>query len=325
MKHLSLFPGAPPSSILGFGTTSLMGVPNSSERLALLETAFDAGIRHFDTAPYYGYGESERILGKFLAGKRDQVTVTTKFGIQAPAVVKSRMINLMARRILKVLPSLRRSLSRKAQALSKKGSFTSAGARLSLDQSLKALKTDFVDLLLLHEPQFEDATSEEIRQFLEDEVTRGRIRAYGCGGEFNAIQRIANAKLPTSQSLQFEDNVLNRHIEVIRPTGARCITYRTFHQALAVLAAWFEADPGRWAEWEWQLQIGLREEGVLAGLMQAASHFRNPDGIVLFSTRRADRIRAAARIASDSPFSLEQLHKFDELTRSIADPLDVVS
>ena len=158
-----------------------MGAATSKERLALLGAAFEAGIRHFDTAPYYGYGEAERILGDFVAGRREQVTITTKFGIQAPALVKSRMVNLMARRILRVFPFVRKALSRKAQNLSKKGAFTPAEARRSLDQSLTALKTDHIDLFLLHEPTYADAASEEMQQFLEAEVKHGRIRAFAGG------------------------------------------------------------------------------------------------------------------------------------------------
>ena len=122
MKKLLLFPGASPTTVLGYGTTSLMGVSTSGERLALLEAAFDAGIRHFDTAPYYGYGEAERVLGDFISDKRDQVTITTKFGMQAPAVVKLRLVNLLARQILRLLPGIRQVLSKKAQSLSKKRS-----------------------------------------------------------------------------------------------------------------------------------------------------------------------------------------------------------
>ena len=59
-------------------------VPSESEALALLEAAFDLGIRYFDTAPSYGDGVSEERLGRFLkrmpAGDRSQVTVATKFG-----------------------------------------------------------------------------------------------------------------------------------------------------------------------------------------------------------------------------------------------------
>ena len=70
---------------LGFGGSGLMGGISERESLRLLETAFDAGIRHFDVAPAYGHGRAERCLGKFLQGKRDQVTVATKYGILPPA------------------------------------------------------------------------------------------------------------------------------------------------------------------------------------------------------------------------------------------------
>ena len=318
MKQLSLFPGAPASSILGFGTTSLMGVATSKERLALLEVAFESGIRHFDTAPYYGYGEAERLLGGFMAGKRDQLTITTKYGIQPHAVVKSRWVNLLARRILQLLPTLKKTLSSKAQSLTKKLPFTAAAARQSLDQSLTALKTDRVDLFLLHEPTYEDASAEDMHQFLEEEVKRGRIRAFGCGGEFAVIQSIASAKLSTAHWLQFEDNALSRRIEGIRATGARCITFRTFHQALKDLTQWLETDLARYTDWERQLQVELRSKGNLGGLLQAVSHARNPDGIVLFSTRRADRIRSAVEVASGKVFTAEQIQKFDELARLVS-------
>ena len=58
-----------------------MGSISRRESLRLLEAAFDAGIRHFDVAPMYGYGEAEGCLGEFLQRHRADVTVTTKYGI----------------------------------------------------------------------------------------------------------------------------------------------------------------------------------------------------------------------------------------------------
>jgi len=314
LREAHLFPGAAAGTDLGFGTTGMMGLPMTRDRLRLLECAFEAGIRHFDTAPYYGYGEAERVLGDFLRRRRDQVTITTKYGLQGPAVIKARWANLFARRILRLLPFLRRTLSQKAQALSKKCAFTPAEARRSLEQSLMALKTDYVDLFLLHEPTFANAASEEICAFLSDELQRGRIRAFGCGGDYTAIQSIAAAKLPTSKWLQFEDNVLSRRIEKIQLTGAQCITFGAF-KALAQLTHWLRSVPARQAEWERELNCDCHSETNLAALLQAASHARNPDGIVIFSTRRADRIISAVKSASQ--FSQEQIHKFDQLARGV--------
>jgi D-threo-aldose 1-dehydrogenase len=216
-----------------------------------------------------------------------------------------------------MVPALRGVVSKKAQKLSQKSVFTPDAARKSLDDSLTALKTDHVDLFLLHEPAYADAASEELQQFLDDEVRRGRIRAYGCGGDFDVIQSVATAKLATAGWLQFEDNALRRRVGGIQASGARCITYGSLKGALGALTDWLKSVPGRSAEWELQLGVDCRSESGLAALLQADSHARNPDGIVLFSTHRADRIAGAVETASGNRFSPEQLLKFGELVKDV--------
>ena len=70
------------TTALGFGTGGLLRIATRRERRNVLAAAYASGIRHFDTAPIYGFGESERALGEFLRGQRGSVTVTTKFGLQ---------------------------------------------------------------------------------------------------------------------------------------------------------------------------------------------------------------------------------------------------
>jgi hypothetical protein len=290
-----------------------MAVQSGQERLKLLECAYEAGIRHFDTAPYYGYGEAERVLGEFLREKRNQVTVTTKFGIQPPSVVRNRFVNQLARKILGVAPSLRSILSQKAQNLSKTGSFSAEAARKSLEQSLKSLGTDRIDLFLLHEPTLNDAGSTEIVDFLEEEVRRGTILAYGCGGEFPMIREIALAGIRTSQWLQFEDNVLAPHVSEIKTLGANCITFRTFLKALPVITVWLNANPRLRSEWDTILNLNLSEERILPALLLGISMQANQEGIVLFSSSRCDKIRNAARVADGNAFPQDQLRCFSEL------------
>jgi len=66
--------------VIGFGCSSLASVGRKIA-IRLLESAFDVGIRHFDVARYYGYGETGGVLGTFIKSRRAQVTVMTKFGI----------------------------------------------------------------------------------------------------------------------------------------------------------------------------------------------------------------------------------------------------
>src|SRR4051812_19410497 len=93
------------TTILGYGCSGLMRLSGEKEREAVLEAAFDsAGIRHFDVARYYGHGQAEGVLGKFLAGanRREECTITTKFGLEPPSLSQSsrgRSIMDLARRV----------------------------------------------------------------------------------------------------------------------------------------------------------------------------------------------------------------------------------
>ena len=128
----------------------------------MLECALDTGITHFDTAAYYGFGEAERLLGRALSGRRDRVTITTKFGIEPSGAVKSRWVNLAARRVLKLAPFVKTLLRSKPDAGSNWGIFDPESAARSLERSLQALQTDYVDLFLLHEPSPDSAASEPL-------------------------------------------------------------------------------------------------------------------------------------------------------------------
>lgn len=294
-----------------------MSADTTKERLMLLECAMEAGITHFDTAAYYGYGEAERLLGEALQGRRDAVTITTKFGMEASAVVKARWVNLVARRVLALVPGLRKIAGRARGAMSARGLFEPEKARASLERSLQALRTDYVDLFLLHEPEFADASSGPLIEFLEGEVQRGTIRAFGCGGEWKVTGPISEAGLPTAGWLQFEDNAINRRIEAPKARGAKCITFAPFNTALSIVGAWLEERPATRRAWSEELGVDCGDREVLAGLLQASSHARNPDGIVLFSTKQADRIRRAARVAGGDVFSSQQVSMFLELTNEV--------
>ena len=318
MKTVAFFPWAGQSSVLGFGTTSFMSADSTQERLAILEAAYGCGITHFDTAAYYGYGEAERLLGRFLAGKRDKVTITTKFGIEPSGVVKARWINLLARKALKLAPFVKTILRRGApQGGSTWGVFDPEKAKASLERSLAALRTDYIDLFLMHEPTLESAASGPLIEFLEQEVEKGTIRAYGCGGEWSQISRIATSGLPTSRWLQFEDNPVFRHLEDAESNGARCITFAPFNTALPVLAEWLSQRPEKQIQWSKELGVDCSDKGNLAMFLQAGSHARNHNGIVLFSSKNTQRIKQAARVANGEVFTVDQVAKFLELTKDV--------
>ena len=125
---------------LGFGCVQLTTQPRQSEAVAILERAFSLGITHFDVARAYGFGRAEGILAQFLRGRRDRVTVATKFGFQMPSGLAGdpRLIAL-AKRLLGPFPALLRRAQRRGSAMVKAGAFSPEAAIQSLETSLRAL------------------------------------------------------------------------------------------------------------------------------------------------------------------------------------------
>jgi aryl-alcohol dehydrogenase-like predicted oxidoreductase len=136
-------------SRLCFGAMTLgsWGNTDEAECIGMVHRALDAGINFIDTADVYGGGDSETILGKALAGRRDSVILATKLNHQTAP-----------------------------------GSNHSGNSRRwithQIDESLRRLKTDWVDLYQLHRPDPSTDISESVGA-LTDLVRAGKIRAFG--------------------------------------------------------------------------------------------------------------------------------------------------
>src|SRR5215469_2690095 len=187
MEQIVLAEGGRETTRLGYGCSSLMAGIGRRESLRLLEIAYDAGIRHFDVAPMYGYGEAESCLGEFAERHRNDVTLTTKYGIAPPK--RGRLLRAgrrLAGPVLQRIPALKHRLARAAGAVAApaaKLAFNPEEARASLENSLRLLRTDFIDLWLLHEPEAGNLTDEGLLRYLHELVTQGRIRAFGIGSD----------------------------------------------------------------------------------------------------------------------------------------------
>ena len=126
---------------LAFGGAPIGGLyaPVSDEAAAAtLAAAWDAGIRAFDTAPHYGVGLSERRIGEFLAGRRrSEFVVSTKVGrLLVPAGGSVDGVDEFYG-----TPSLRRVRD-----------YSADGVLRSLEDSLRRLRLDRVDIALIHDP-----------------------------------------------------------------------------------------------------------------------------------------------------------------------------
>lgn len=302
MRRVTLPGSGVTTSALGYGCSSLMARTGRRDSIRLLEEAFDAGITHFDVARLYGYGEAEGALGAFLAGRRDQVTVTTKLGIEPPK--RSRGLDLAkaaARRAVAVAPALGRAARNQAGRMVQGGRFGVDQARASLDTSLRELGTDHVDLLLLHECGPEDMT-EELLGFLRGCVTDGRAGAFGIATSPDATRAVLAARPEVAATVQIANSVAAPHAQdTPELTGRALITHSALELGLAEIHRHVTGSPEHRARWSAAVGADCADRQVLAELMLTWAITANPDGVVLFSSRNRDRIRANAALSAPEP------------------------
>lgn len=295
---------------LGFGGSSIMGALGRRDSLAMLEAAFDAGIRHFDTAPMYGYGEAEACLGDFLRRHPGQCTVTTKYGIPpAPSRPHIRLARAIARPLMRTFPALKQRLAKAATSPAATGipahreaksTFTAEQAKASLDRSLAALKTDRIDVWLLHEVTADELRDDNLLRLLEDSVHAGTIGTFGVGSGSDKIPDLLAGSPRYCPTLQFEWSVL----DPIPSTGA---AFRIHHRALTdnfrSLHATLLAEQDRCRRWSELTGKDLADREVLANLMLKAALIENPQSILLFSSKNPAHIRANVTVAADTSLS----------------------
>jgi aryl-alcohol dehydrogenase-like predicted oxidoreductase len=199
MKYVELAPGIN-SSALGFGCAPILGSVDASAARRALAEALDVGVTHFDLARSYGYGQAEAFVGGFLKSQRNRVTIVTKFGIRAtPLAGVLAPLKPLARRIRnlaqtggagssdrlgaevhseKLVPK-QGGASVLADLLHRRIPITPVSMSRSLEKSLRSLGSDYVDLLLVHEPLASVAEIESILECAEHFVAIGKIRAFG--------------------------------------------------------------------------------------------------------------------------------------------------
>lgn len=297
---------------LGFGCSGLMGGLSERESLRLLETAFDAGIRHFDVAPSYGHGQAERCLGKFLRGKTDSVTVATKYGILPSSQAGILGVaGIMLRPLARKLPAIRNRLAHAAAGLKTKAHFSTEEAQRSLEHSLRELGLEHIDIWLLHEATAVELDEADLLPFLQRIQQENRIGAFGCGTERNNLKALCGRHPEYCRVLQYEWSVMEERPDF---PDAFSIRHRAVSGAINMIQDSFRHDSGLCRRWSDILAADLRESGVLPALLLQAALSSNPNSIVLFSSRVPAHIRANVRVLSD-PASGARSRRLLELVR----------
>src|ERR1700754_1243279 len=160
----------------------MWGGTDEAESIATIRAAFERGINIVDTAPVYGFGRSEEIVGKAIAEARlrSDVVIATKAGLQWEAGRVSR--NAGRARILR-----------------------------EVDDSLRRLRTDYIDIYQVHWPD-PLITIEETADAMHIRLAQGKIRAIGVSN-FSVVQMERFRRVAPLHVLQPPYNLFERGIE----------------------------------------------------------------------------------------------------------------
>ncbi len=273
-----------------------MRVRSRSARRRLLDEAFDAGIRHFDVARMYGLGAAERELGRFARGRRDRLVVATKYGIASSSLGRRlRRVQGLIRPLLPLIPGLRALAQSRAEKLYQPRAYDAAAARASLEQSLRELGTDYVDLFLLHEPTAGDLQGSDVLEFLESAKREGKLRAWGVAGPAEPTREIRRRLPELAPVVQIPNDAVRRQVEDLDVAEQAVVTFSALSSALPAIEGHLRSHPGAARRWSEAVGRDLGGADGLARLLLSYCLRANPAGVVLYSTTRRERLRAAAR------------------------------
>jgi len=203
MEYVNLGKQGVKVSRLCLGTMMLGGPTDESDSVRIIHRAVDDGINFVDTANVYNGGESERVVGKAIASCRDRVFLATKAGGgtgQGPNDRGGSRHHLLQ----------------------------------AIEASLKRLGTDYIDLYLLHQPDY-TTPLEETMDVLNDLVRGGKTRYVGLSNHYawrvcEALWISDRRGLASVACVQPLYNIVNRDIEVellpfCRDHGIGVMTY----------------------------------------------------------------------------------------------------
>jgi D-threo-aldose 1-dehydrogenase len=212
-------------SVIGLGCAAMLGRAGRRESLAALGAAYDAGITFYDTARSYGYGACEGLLGEFFgAGRRSSVVLCTKFGILPgnPGGWKNK-VKPLARAVLNVVPQLRGMVRKHASDQFVPGQFSLATLRSSFETSLRELRTDYVDILLMHGPPASVLQDEDMLEELRRLVDTGKVRIAGVSAEGEVIRTVFGKHSPVLKAAQFPMNPFSMNLASQTPDAAKSL------------------------------------------------------------------------------------------------------
>jgi aryl-alcohol dehydrogenase-like predicted oxidoreductase len=253
---------------------------------ATLSEAFEQGVNFFDTADCYSQGDSERVLGRVFRGKRDRIIICSKAGktIGSLQRLRSRAVPF-AKRIMRRW-SASRNLAASLACQFHAQNFRPGYIEKAIALSLSRLKTDYLDLFLLHGPDVSALSDPGLFDRLDRLRQRGMIRYYGVSLEDSVTSQEIGLSLarPDIAALQiavdpYHTSTISAVERQMRDNAVGLIGRAPFargalfhdERGLAVLA---QSAPARPAQVAIRLAMQLNPHGTVLVGMTNRQHLR---------------------------------------------------
>jgi aryl-alcohol dehydrogenase-like predicted oxidoreductase len=222
MRKVELVPGVH-SSILGFGCAPILGAVGATQARRALDCAMDCGVNHFDLARSYGYGEAEGFMGRYLRGKRQHVVLASKFGIRAnwkaqmlrPLKPWVRWMRTRRKDNVNTSPGLAAQNLNQADRFHDRIPLRGHAMRQSLHASLRALRTDYLDVFFVHEPREALEYQDELKGEAEKLKSEGKIRAWGLSFDWDS-ESFLKGSFDRFDLLQFNNSPGALHYDQVK-------------------------------------------------------------------------------------------------------------
>jgi aryl-alcohol dehydrogenase-like predicted oxidoreductase len=249
-------------SEIGFGGFAIggydYGPTDDRESIAAIEKAYSLGVTFFDTSDMYGAGHSESLIGRALKGKNPPAVVATKVGFVGE-----------------------RGKQRK--------DFSRSHILTAVDQSLKRLQRDVIDLYQIHNPILADLENGEVFGIMDELVTAGKVRYWGVSAKSRDISELCRTTMawPSAASIQMVYNLFSsRDLEELQGEIRR--------RGIGVVAR------------------AALEYGMLTGKFSPAERFapgdhRNSQWKLEDFSRKLAQLEVLREASKGKPFTLSQL------------------
>ncbi|WP_255955853.1 aldo/keto reductase [Streptomyces odontomachi] len=227
MQHRTLGRQGLEVSAIGYGAMGISmfyGPGDEQQGTAAIRRAHDLGVTFFDTAELYGWGENEKVVGRAVAGFRDEIVIATKFGFTRDYGTDSRPEHI----------------------------------REVVDNSLHHLGIETIDVLYQHRVD-PDVPIEDVAGTVRELIAAGKVKYFGLSEAGPQTIRKAHAVQPVSV-LQTEYSLFERDVERLFPTldelGIGFVAYsplgRGFITGTAKPAGQYDPGDMRNADPRWQ-------------------------------------------------------------------------